>query len=80
MWQCLEGHVICGSCLDRPELRVCPQCRVSLTGQLIRNRALEDLARKTFPMEEEREANERSRAGSGSSGRGRMLGSNGRRV
>jgi len=46
VWQCPEGHIICESCVDRPELRVCPQCRISLTGQLSRNRALEDLARK----------------------------------
>jgi len=77
VWQCPEGHIICGSCVDRPELRVCPQCRVSLTGQLSRNRALEDLARKTFPKEAEREAKKRSRAGAGGGGRGRMLGSNG---
>ena len=27
VWQCPEGHIICGSCVDRPEVRVCPQCR-----------------------------------------------------
>eukprot|EP00092_Neocalanus_flemingeri_P036005 GFUD01039204.1.p1 GENE.GFUD01039204.1~~GFUD01039204.1.p1 ORF type:complete len:586 (-),score=215.93 GFUD01039204.1:142-1899(-) len=63
VWQCPEGHIICGSCVDRPELRVCPQCRISLTGQLSRNRALEDLARKTFPREAEKEAKKKNRAG-----------------
>jgi len=68
VWQCPEGHIICGSCVDRPELRVCPQCRISLTGQLSRNRALEDLARKTFPKEAEREAKKKARAGAGTGG------------
>ena len=49
VWQCPEGHIVCGSCADRPELLVCPQCRVSLAGMLSRNRALEDLSRRTFP-------------------------------
>jgi len=53
VWQCPEGHIICGSCADRPELLVCPQCRVSLAGMLSRNRALEDLSRRTFPQEAE---------------------------
>ena len=53
VWQCPEGHIICGSCADRPELLVCPQCRVSLAGMLSRNRALEDLSRRTFPREAE---------------------------
>jgi len=70
VWQCPEGHIICGSCVDRPELRVCPQCRISLTGQLSRNRALEDLARKTFPREAEKEAKKKNRGGGGG-GRGR---------
>jgi len=70
VWQCPEGHIICGSCVDRPELRVCPQCRISLTGQLSRNRALEDLARKTFPKEAEKEAKKKNRGGGGG-GRGR---------
>ena len=53
VWQCPEGHIVCGSCADRPELLVCPQCRVSLAGMLSRNRALEDLSRRTFPREAE---------------------------
>jgi len=56
VWQCPEGHIICQSCVERPELRVCPQCRISLTGQLSRNRALEDLARKIYPGEAEKDA------------------------
>jgi len=48
VWQCAEGHIICGTCKARPELRTCPQCRMVLSGALSRNRALEELARKTF--------------------------------
>ena len=44
---------MCGDCAERPELEICPQCRVVLAGRLSRNRALEELARKTFPYEEE---------------------------
>ena len=44
---------MCGDCAERPELEICPQCRVVLAGRLSRNRALEELARKTFPREEE---------------------------
>jgi len=65
IWQCPEGHIICGSCVNRPELRVCPQCRISLTGQLSRNRALEDIARKTFPKKASKET-KKSRIGTGS--------------
>ena len=43
---------MCGDCAERPELEICPQCRVVLAGRLSRNRALEELARKTFPQEE----------------------------
>jgi hypothetical protein len=62
VWQCPEGHIICGSCAARPELLVCPQCRVSLAGILSRNRALEDLSRRTFPREAESAARARGRA------------------
>ena len=69
-------------------MRVCPQCRISLTGQLSRNRALEDLARKTFPREAEKEAKKKSRAGAGGGNRGagnrpaasRRVGGGGRRA
>ena len=43
--------MICGSCVDRPEVRVCPQCRITLAGRLSRNRVLENLAMKIFPQE-----------------------------
>ena len=43
--------MICGSCIDRPEVGVCPQCRIVLTGKLSRNRVLENIARKIFPKE-----------------------------
>ena len=43
--------MICGSCIDRPEVEVCPQCRIVLTGKLSRNRVLENIARKIFPEE-----------------------------
>jgi len=46
VWQCPEGHIICGSCVSKPGLKICPQCRTSLAGRLSRNRALEELARK----------------------------------
>jgi len=80
VWQCPEGHIICGSCVDRPELRVCPQCRISLTGQLSRNRALEDLARKTFPREAEKEAKKKNRGGGGGRGRSNVLRNTSRRL
>ena len=44
---------MCGYCADRPELTICPQCRVPLSGNMSRNRALEELARRTFPEEQE---------------------------
>ena len=43
VFQCHEGHVMCGPCRSR--LRTCPVCRTSLGRILIRNRALERLAR-----------------------------------
>jgi len=82
VWQCPEGHIICGSCADRPELLVCPQCRVSLAGMLSRNRALEDLSRRTFPREAEAAAlaaardRERGRGEGSEAGRANNTGSN----
>ena len=99
VWQCPEGHIICGSCADRPELLVCPQCRVSLAGMLsrsdlllvtvlshllpcFRNRALEDLSRRTFPREAEAAAlaaareRERGRGEGSEAGRANNTGSN----
>ena len=43
--------MICSNCNNRPELRVCPQCRVYKKGQFSRNRFAEDLARKIFNEE-----------------------------
>jgi len=40
--QCTEGHVLCEECWDRPELQLCPECRVPLDMR-IRNRALESI-------------------------------------
>ena len=57
---------MCQYCADRPELTICPQCRVPLSGQMSRNRALEELARRTFPGElEAEEAGARRSAGRG---------------
>ena len=49
---------MCETCAYRPEIVYCSQCRTSLFGpndtvNLTRNRALEELARKTFPAAEE---------------------------
>jgi len=43
VFQCPEGHIFCQDCQERPELRSCPECRASLVGLNIRNRALESL-------------------------------------
>ena len=67
---------MCGDCAERPELEICPQCRVVLAGRLSRNRALEELARKTFPREEEESRRLRAArggAGAGAGGRVRLL-------
>ena len=55
---------MCGDCANRPELEVCPQCRMPLDGQISRNRALEELARRTFPKEEEESRKRRGESGS----------------
>ena len=47
---------MCGYCADRPELTICPQCRVPLSGNMSRNRVLEELARRTFHEEQEEAA------------------------
>jgi len=52
VWQCPEGHIICGRCAARPELLVCPQCRQPVDGKMSRNRALEDLSSHIFPASE----------------------------
>lgn len=46
VFQCFNGHPICGDCVYRKVEKTCPQCSVSLqvNGQtFIRNRVLEDL-------------------------------------
>ena len=43
--------MICSRCNNRPELRVCPQCRVNKKGNFTRNRFAEDVARKIFQEE-----------------------------
>ena len=45
---------MCGDCAERPELEICPQCRVVLAGRLSRNRALEELPGKPFPIRRRR--------------------------
>jgi len=49
IWQCREGHILCESCYSRRELKSCPQCRMSLQGNVSRSRVLEELAIKLFP-------------------------------
>jgi len=49
IWQCREGHILCESCYSRRELKTCPQCRMSLQGNVSRSRVLEELAIKLFP-------------------------------
>jgi len=58
IYQCLEGHVICGTCIRRPEVGVCPQCRIVWKGNLSRNRVLETISRKLFPNEPVNTGNE----------------------
>jgi len=49
VFQCPEGHIFCQACQERPELSSCPECRASLEGLSIRNRALESLLAKEHP-------------------------------
>merc|ERR1719500_1464121 len=49
VFQCPEGHIFCQSCQERPELSCCPECRASLSGISIRNRALESLLAREHP-------------------------------
>ena len=47
IYQCLNGHLICQNCKERPEIRICPVCRVNLGPRkenLSRNLAMEKLA------------------------------------
>ena len=68
---------MCETCAYRPEMVHCSQCRTPLyaydgTVKLSRNRALEELARRTFPATEEETAVGRGRANRG--GRARLAG------
>ena len=55
-WQCREGHIVCESCFSRPELVTCPQCRMSLDGNVSRSRVLEEMAMRLFPPQKKRTA------------------------
>ena len=68
---------MCESCTNRPEMVHCSQCRTPLYGhdgtvKLTRNRALEDLARNTFPAVVRQSTGGRGRGNRG--GRRRGLG------
>ena len=41
VYQCHEGHIICADCEPQLPTRACPQCRVALPAQRIRNRTAE---------------------------------------
>ena len=43
--QCVQGHIFCELCLNQG-LTHCPECRVELRGEMIRNRRLEDVIAK----------------------------------
>ena len=45
IYQCAEGHSLCGKCRARPDMTSCPQCVSTFTG---RNVALERLAATLF--------------------------------
>ena len=73
---------MCESCAYRPEMVHCSQCRTPLYGydgtvKLTRNRALEELARRTFPVLEEESTGGRGRS-RGIRGRGTVRGRGGR--
>ena len=70
---------MCESCAYRPEMVHCSQCRAPLyaydgTVKLSRNRALEELARTTFPVQEEESAVGRGRDLASRGGRARVTG------
>ena len=70
---------MCETCAYRPEMIHCSQCRTPLfapngTVILTRNRALEELARRTFPVSEEESSLTRSRGPRTMGGRGRGRG------
>ena len=46
IFQCVNGHLICDSCKNHPEIRSCPSCRVVIvTSQFTRNIPMERLIR-----------------------------------
>ena len=49
IWQCPEGHVICGKCRARTEIELCPQCRIVKNNNFSRSRLLEVISRMIFP-------------------------------
>ena len=50
IFQCRNGHVMCESCKNHPEVMTCPTCRIPLPGPsaLMRNIPMEKLARSYF--------------------------------
>lgn len=49
IFQCNNGHVLCGQCLGKIEDARCPQCRVSMTEKkLRRNIALENVIQHVY--------------------------------
>ena len=50
IFQCKNGHVMCESCKNHPEVMTCPTCRIPLpnASALMRNIPMEKLARSYF--------------------------------
>eukprot|EP00937_MAST-01D_sp_MAST-1D-sp2_P006055 g6055.t1 len=44
IYQCPEGHIVCGQCKDQLSPMRCPTCRVDMTNRCGRNRIIEELA------------------------------------
>lgn len=42
IYQCRQGHIYCEQCFARPEMTLCPECRISIE-EPVRNRALEKI-------------------------------------
>ena len=64
IFQCRNGHVMCETCKDHPEVLRCPTCRMPLQGMsnLMRNIPMEKLARTFY------EINTRAAGGGGTNG------------
>jgi len=47
IFQCRNGHVMCETCKNHPEVLTCPTCRIPFPGpsSLLRNITMEKLAR-----------------------------------